>query len=284
MHSLHIAAPAKINLHLKILWKRPDGYHALESLMQKVALYDHLELALDSRPGIHLSCNGADLPEDSSNLAFRAAEVLLAQVGREEQGVRIRLQKNIPCAAGLGGGSSDAAAVLKGLNQLLQLHCSVDTLAALGLRLGTDVPFFVHDFATAWATGRGEELREVQALRGFKVLLVYPDLAVSTQWAYETFSKQNAQISLTETEKKCTLSSLTQAAFTGVNDLETVSLEHYPVLGELKHLLQGGGAAKAMMSGSGSTVFGLFACETQAERCRLRLQKIYKQVFLVDPL
>lgn len=285
MHkSIRLHAPAKINLHLKILRKRPDGYHEIESLMQKVALYDTIDLALSKEPGIHLSCLGADLPEDSTNIAFRAAQLFLAQAGREEQGLEIRLHKQIPWAAGLGGGSSDAAAVLKGLNHLLELKYSVEDLAVLALHLGADVPFFVHDCAAAWATGIGEKLKAVQALRGFKIVLVHPGVAVSTQWAYETFSQQAARIFLTGTEEKCIISSFTQAAFTGVNDLETVSREQYPVISELQEILRTQGAAQAMMSGSGSTVFGLFACEKQAELCRLKLKKTYKQVYLVNPL
>ncbi len=292
-----LRAPAKINLYLKIFGRRPDGYHELDTLMQKVALYDELELSLVDEIGIHLSCLGADLPEDEGNIVFRAARLFLEQTGREGFGVRIVLRKRIPLAAGLGGGSSDAAAVLTGLNQLLAAGCTTEELAAMGVRLGADVPFFVHDYPAAWVGGIGERLEPAAPLRGFMVLLVNPGIAVSTKWAYETFSQTAGRIALTAAGKKFNLSNfsnesglpLRRRAFLPadlLNDLELVTAEKHRVIDELKARLSAAGAAGAMMSGSGSTVFGLFAAgtEAQAESCLRELRQEYGQAYLVAPL
>jgi len=265
--------------------------------MQKVALYDELELSLADEPGIRLNCQDADLPEDQGNIVFRAAQLFLAQTGRNEQGLHIILRKRIPLAAGLGGGSSDAAAVLKGLNQLLAAGCSTEDLAAMGVQLGADVPFFVHAFPSAWAGGIGERLEPAEPLRGFTVLLVNPGIAVSTKWAYETFSQTAGRIALTGAGKKFNLSNfsnesslpLRQRPFLPadlLNDLERVTAEQHRVIGELKARLLAAGAAGAMMSGSGSTVFGLFAVGTEARAasCLLELRQKYGQAHLVDPL
>ncbi|MGR0481054.1 MAG: 4-(cytidine 5'-diphospho)-2-C-methyl-D-erythritol kinase [Candidatus Electronema sp. V4] len=296
---LMIHAPAKINLYLKILGRRPDGYHELDTLMQKVALYDELDLSLTDTdtPGIRFVCKDAGLPEDEGNIVFRAAMLFLEQTGRAGQGVRIVLRKRIPLAAGLGGGSSDAAAVLTGLNQLAGAGCTTEELAAMGLRLGADVPFFVYDHPAAWAGGIGERLEPAVPLRGFTVLLVNPGIAVSTKWAYETFSQTAGRIALTEAGKKFNLSNfsnesglpLRRRAFLPadlLNDLELVTAEKHRVIGELKARILAAGAAGAMMSGSGSTVFGLFSAgtEAQAESCLRELRQEYGQACLAAPL
>lgn len=291
--TLVLKAPAKINLYLKIIGRRPDGYHELHTLMQKVALYDELELSLADEPGIHISCPGANLPEDEGNIVFRAAQLFLSRTDREGQRVQIVLRKHIPMAAGLGGGSSDAAAVLKGLNQLLSADCSIEELAEMGLKLGADVPFFVHDLPAAWASGIGEQLMPAEPLRGYTVLLVNPGIAVSTKWAYETFSQVAGRIALTAAGKQFNLSNFPAESDSRIfqpemlhNDLETVTAEKHSVIGRLKQRLLSAGAAGAMMSGSGSTVFGLFAAGTKAqgESCLRELQKEYGQAYLVESL
>ena len=259
--------------------------------MQKVALYDELELSLADQPGISLSCPGADLPKDERNIAFRAARLFLARSGKTNQGVQLILRKRIPMAAGLGGGSSNAAAVLKGLNQLLDAGCSVEELAAMGLQLGADVPLFIHDFPAAWATGIGERLQAAAPLRGCKVLLVNPGIAVSTKWAYQTFAQISGRIALTEAAAPFTLSNPLSQAQRHLppelfNDLEAVTAARHSTVSTLKKRLLAAGAKGALMSGSGSTVFGLFAGHTakQAEQCCHELRKEYGQTFLVAPL
>ena len=304
---LTLRAPAKINLFLKILGKRADGYHELETLMQKIALFDELELSLTTEPGVRISCTcsdrpDADLPEDEGNIAVRAAQLFLKETGNSGQGVSIVLRKNIPVAAGLGGGSSDAAAVLNGLNRLLHTDCSVEQRAEMAVRIGADVPLFVYDFLAALATGRGERLRPVPPLTGYRILLVNPGIPVSTKWAFAAFSSAAGKIALTAQQKAFTFScsencrqkiTSDQAPSQGLtlpddlhNDLEPVTAERHRIIGELKDRLLAHGAAGAMMSGSGSTVFGLFheKDEEQAEHCRSLLRQEYDQVYLVSPL
>lgn len=294
---LSLKAPAKINLFLKVLGRRPDGYHLLETWMQKVSLYDEIELA-SCAGGIHLHCfGGGGIPENRDNLVCRAAELFFqATQGRRcgtDRGVTIGLTKRIPVAAGLGGGSSDAAATLLGLNELFACGCSADELIELGLRLGADVPFFLADAPAVLATGIGEILQPVAPLRGYSVLMVNPGFPVSTRWVYQSFA-------LTKKENVSKVESLKDDAAEGcaldfpvlagsspmvlLNDLETVTIVRYPELARLKDELLHNGASAALMSGSGPTVFGLFAEERRAEACRALLKGRYSHTYLVAPV
>ncbi|XCN73153.1 MAG: 4-(cytidine 5'-diphospho)-2-C-methyl-D-erythritol kinase [Candidatus Electrothrix aestuarii] len=302
---LKLRAPAKINLTLKILGKREDGYHELETLMQKVSLFDELELSLTSDPGITIHCSNysnADLPEDKDNIAVRAAQLFLQETNNSSQGVNIVLKKNIPIAAGLGGGSSNAAAVINGLDQLMNTNCPAEQRVEMGVRIGADVPLFVYDFPAALARGIGERLLPVPSLSAFQVLLVNPGILVSTKWAFEAFSATAKRITLTAEKKTFTLPCSKNcrqkiASDKGQsqdfifpddlhNDLELVTAERHPIIQNLKDRLLTNGAAGAMMSGSGSTVFGLFheTAKDQAEQCHSLLQQEYDQVYLVSPL
>ncbi len=292
---LTLSAPAKVNLYLKITGRRSDGYHELDTLMQKLALYDRVKLRKTAKPGISLSCPDSDLAGDRSNIAYRAAELFLARCNVPHGGVEIVLQKNIPMAAGLGGGSSDAAAVLLGLERLFATGCSRGDLARIGLELGADVPFFVHDLPAARCTGIGEEIQPAAPLADHVVLLVNPSIAVSTKWAYETFAltvgKNIFNLSSSPNKNQGQGSRNSRLSNPGqacelYNDLEQVSVEKYPEIAQIKNDLLAGGAAGALMSGSGSTVFGLFAadCLQKAEQCRQAFSGKYEQVYLVDPL
>ncbi len=294
-HQLCLEAPAKINLYLEITGRRSDGYHELNTLMQKLALFDTLCFTLTDEPGIHLTCPGTDLPIDEGNIVYRAAQIFFEEQGRAEQGVEIIIQKNIPVAAGLGGGSSDAATVLLALDRLLVTQRSTKELAVLALRLGADVPLFVHDMACAWATGIGEQLQSAVPLVGYQVLLVNPGISVSTKWAYETFaltSEQNIfNLSCSQKEDSVNIRNVSWCTQSFrpeelANDLETVTQNKFSVIGSLKKKMLTAGAAGALMSGSGSTVFGLFAddADDQAKRCYQELQQEYDQVYLVHPL
>jgi 4-diphosphocytidyl-2-C-methyl-D-erythritol kinase len=265
MGMVTIKAPAKINLFLRITGKRPDGFHDLHSLMCPLALYDTLLLAFDA-PGISVSCDHPKVPEDSSNLAFRSAERFFDAAFNgnipHRGGLTIHIEKHIPVGAGLGGGSSDAAAVLMALNNHFGKPLSLPALMTLGSRLGADVPFFILG-APALATGIGDQLDSFPHLTPWTALLVYPNEAVSTTWVYK-----NLNLRLTKAEKK-----LSKFHFDGrffnvdehlVNDLETVTERVLPVIKGIKRLLLTHGAAGAMMSGSGSTVFGLFADRKRA--------------------
>ncbi len=255
---LRLDAPAKVNISLKILAKRQDGYHELETWMQKLALYDRITLTINKGEGIQLSCTKSDLPADQTNLAWRAAAVFFSESRfGTRYGVDITLEKNIPVAAGLGGGSSDAGTVLKGLNNLFDNEFSEAVLLDYGKRLGADVPFFVTDYDAAQATGIGDKMVACPSLVGHTFLLVNPGFTVSTRWAYENFA-------LTRKTKNSTLAGF-QKSDSGIlslgritNDLEQVTLRRYPELGGIKTKLLDAGAVAALMSGSGPTVFGIF--------------------------
>jgi 4-diphosphocytidyl-2-C-methyl-D-erythritol kinase len=255
--SLCLTAPAKINLFLRVLGKRPDGYHELETWMQKVGLYDRLSLTLRERPGISLRCTGEDLPADPSNLAWRAASAFMTASSVGDWGVDIVLEKKIPVAAGLGGGSSDAGAVLRGLNDLFGNVLAEDALMELGGRLGADVPFFVSSHAAVLATGIGEKMKPLDSLDSCTFVLVNPGFAVSTKWVYENFAltkdAKNSTFSGPQKSDPCPFS-----LSKGLNDLEEVTIGRYPEIAEIKKVLLAAGAVSALMSGSGPTVFGAF--------------------------
>ncbi len=278
-------APAKINTYLAIMGRRADGYHELETWMEKLALADllHLELAGD---GIRLECPDSPLPTGADNLVFRAARAFLAEVGAR-QGIRMVLEKRIPIAAGLGGGSSDAAAVLRGCNALFGNPLGLEALLRLARPLGADVPFFVHDCAAARATGIGDLVEPgAGAISGW-VVLVNPGFSVSTKWAYENFTLTtggNTYILGREFLHGAAPSS--EAATLPLhNDLESVTVGRYPELARIKEELLAAGAYGALMSGSGPTVFGLFAEEGKARESAAQFATRFgRNVFLTRPL
>ena len=293
---LSVRAPAKINLFLRVTGRRADGYHTLQTRMQKVGLFDLLKVQRGGE-GVRLHCVGADLPENADNLVHRAASLFLETVaqrrGRTLGGVKISLTKNIPIAAGLGGGSSDAAAALKALNSLFETGLTAGELAAMGLELGADVPFFLADTPAALAVGIGEILTPVAPLSGCFVLLVNPGFSVSTRWVYQTFA-------LTKEEKTTIFKNFRESADPAVrlglsvtvkglpaaleNDLETVTITRYPEIGRIKEELLAHGAVAALMSGSGPTVFALFSDQQAAETCRVLFARRFGQTYLVPPL
>ena len=281
-----LKAPAKINLFLKVMKRRPDGYHEIISLMQKVELFDILHL---SREGdtISLSCPGSGLPEDRENLVYRAAQAFFAATGMMK-GVKIVLEKNIPVAAGLGGGSSDAAAVIRGLNTLLGTGLNQERLANIAHPLGADVSFFIHDCSGAIASGIGDILQKVEPLEVTWLLLVNPGFGLSTKWVYENFpltSDSDPYILARVRKIRENPLDMDPGLFEELgNDLEVVSINRFPEIGDIKNELKQSGAAVSLMSGSGPTVFGLFPREEDAQRSFLQLGKKYgNNVFLVRP-
>ncbi len=252
-------APAKINLFLHVIGKRDDGYHELVTRMQKIDLCDTLYLELSRKPGVRFECDDPELPKDHNNLAVRAARDLLDHLGKSKEiGVAIRLEKRIPAGAGLGGGSSDSGTVLKAVNDLLGHPCSTGELIALAARIGADVPFFAIDTTSVLATGIGERMVAVPDLRGYWILLVNPGISIATGWVFQN-------LTLT---KKIDGSKLKGSVGFGQevfsldqmhNDLEKPVCAHYPVIDEIRQALLEAGAERALMSGSGSTVYGLFA-------------------------
>jgi 4-diphosphocytidyl-2-C-methyl-D-erythritol kinase len=293
-----LSAPAKINLYLKVTGRRPDGFHCLETLMQKIDLADGIILRKRSG-GIKLACPGSGLPEDERNIVHRAAGLFFATLsGRladRQPGAEITLNKSIPVAAGLGGGSSDAGTTLLGLDQLYATSCTVDELLMMAVKLGADVPQFIVHWPAVWATGIGDELQPARSLEEWKILLVNPGMPVATGWVYEKFAltagknpnnlKNSQNESVTKEGGRPVFTQRPILPHELENDLEVVTAARYPVIHSLKERLLAGGASAAMMSGSGPTVFGLFprSGEGRAEDCYAELKKEYGNTYLVDP-
>ncbi|MDD3293803.1 MAG: 4-(cytidine 5'-diphospho)-2-C-methyl-D-erythritol kinase [Geobacteraceae bacterium] len=266
MKTVKLLAPAKINYRLDVIRKRPDNYHDLRMVMQRIALYDEIEITLSGTSGIRVSCNRDSVPGGPGNIAWKAAEALLSRVD-SGMGVDIRITKNIPVAAGLGGGSSDAATVLMGLNGILGLNLPLDELMSLGLKLGADVPFFIFG-KTALAEGVGERLTEVHGLPKVWLVLVNPNVHVSTAWAYQSLQLTKDKV-VDKLPQFC--NRLRDVCDLLSNDLEFVTIKSYPVVQEIKELLLLKGAAGVLMSGSGPTVFGVFESEEIARECQTEI-------------
>ena len=273
--SLTVHAPAKINLILRILDRRPDGYHNLWSVMHTVGLTDEVRIKVaSSLPGIRLTCDTDELSSDQTNLVSKAAAAVLDHA-RLSVGVDLDLRKRIPMGAGLGGGSSDAAATILGLNQLLRLGWSTAKMAEVGQALGSDVAFFL--FAPcAIVCGRGETVRPVTVEGSRWIVLVKPAFGVETQWAYQQLaavrtavrplSEQHAAM---DRRNRFTWSDLTAAA---ENDFEAPVFAKHPLLRHIRRTLLDLGARIALLSGSGATVFGMFDEESAASRAGAHLE------------
>ncbi|OPY92644.1 MAG: 4-diphosphocytidyl-2-C-methyl-D-erythritol kinase [Syntrophaceae bacterium PtaU1.Bin231] len=261
-------SPAKINLVLKVLRRRPDGYHDLASLMQQIDLCDEMDFTTAGR-GIGLQCPGSGLPEDERNIVYRAARKLLDETGHPG-GIEIVLRKRIPVAAGLGGGSSDAATTLATLNEMLHLHVPADRLQAMGASLGADVPFFLFG-RSAWAFGIGDRLQPAPEIPPLEFVLVNPGYEVSTRAVYQglnfTLTNQPNHYSI---PRFFTADDLAKGLH---NDLETVTLRLHPDLVMWKERLVRNGALSALMSGSGPTVFGIFDRADRAAEAEAALKE-----------
>lgn len=264
MHSLTLSCPAKVNLYLKVVGRRPDGYHDLLTVMQPLSLADELVVTL-AGDTITLECNRPELPVDQGNLAVRAA-LAFQEATAQTFGVRLKLTKHIPLAAGLGGGSSDAAGVLKALNRLRGQPLAGSQLHALARRLGADVPFFLLD-GPALAQGIGDRLSPM-TLPATWLVLVNPGFPVSTAWVYASLQPPFAP----PDEGLLDRMAREQPANWLHNDLEAVTLGRYPALSDLKQGLVAEGALGALMSGSGPTVFGLFTDAEAARRAAASLK------------
>ena len=256
-----IQAQAKVNLVLRILAKRPDGFHDIETLMVPVSLADELEVEISSGRGIELKCDRSDIPTGPENLAWRAVEVFQRHTGLGFH-ARITLQKNIPHGAGLGGGSSDAAAVLKALDQLHKTRLGPQTLEELAATLGSDIPFFIRS-RPALCRGRGELMRDADNIPPARILLLKPPFPVSTGWAYEAWKPHAPASGARQFHGRIEL----------VNDLEEPVFHKFLLLPAIKAwLLEQGEVATAMMSGSGSTFFAVLRGDagSLAQRAKAR--------------
>jgi 4-diphosphocytidyl-2-C-methyl-D-erythritol kinase len=275
--TVRINAPAKVNLVLRVLDRRPDGYHNLWSVMQTVGLEDELYVGLSARAGVRLQCDEAGVPIDGRNLVVRAAAAVLARAGLSEgrpPGVEIHLIKRIPVSAGLGGGSSDAAATIIALNALLGLGWSRETMGGVGAPLGSDVPFFL--FApSALVRGRGEDVTAMAVTGTRWIVLVNPGFPIETRWAYEQLSAGRTGVPpLSEALRRIDgggAVSWEQAVSLMENDFEEALVPTHGVLGQIKRQLLAAGAEAALLSGSGATVFGVFRDKPAAIRAQQTL-------------
>ncbi len=277
---LKVPARAKINLTLDVLWKRPDGYHEVEMVMQSIELHDQLEFSPTGEDDISLAVVGSSVPPGEDNLVYRAASLLRAYC-KIRTGVHIRLVKNIPVEAGLGGGSADAAVTLVSLNKMWGLGLSLSELLTLGEQLGSDVPFCLVG-GTALAKGRGEKLEQLSPCPRLGLVLVKPPFGISTASVYGAFSTGSVQV-------KPDSRAMSEAIFEGslsriagllANALEPVAIRMHPDILSIKKKLIKAGAINAVMSGSGPTVFGLAADLEAAHLVAGRYQGSGEQVLV----
>ncbi len=285
MEEIRLKAMAKINLGLDVVRKREDGYHDVRMIMQTVNLYDRVCIIKQSEPGIMISTNLSFLPTNENNIVYKAAKLLIDEFGIKE-GVKIELEKHIPVAAGMAGGSTDGAAVLFGMNKIFELGLTKRQLMQRGVKLGADVPYCIMR-GTALSEGIGEILTPLNAMPPCHILVAKPGISVSTKFVYEHLDanglKQHPDID-------AMVRALKNQDLSGVSDLlgnvlETVTVQTHPVIEEIKEVMKEAGALNALMSGSGPTVFGIFDTKEKARRAYAQLKEgtLAKQVFLTVP-
>lgn len=291
MNTIIKKAYAKINLGLDVIRRREDGYHEVKMIMQTIDLYDVLTFKKRKERGIFVSTDNKELPGDENNLVYKAAKLLLESypINEEssEQGVEIMLQKNIPMAAGMAGGSTDAAAVFHGINELYSLGLSADDMCKLAVNIGADVPYCIKG-GTALSEGIGEILTILPDVPECFLLIAKPDIDVSTKFVYENLHAN----SLTEHPD---IDGMTEAIYNhdlqGIisrmeNVLETVTIKEYPIIDDIKKFMKENGAMNALMSGSGPTVFGVFDTKEAADTAYQELEKtnLVKHIFITRPI
>ncbi|MCI7227175.1 MAG: 4-(cytidine 5'-diphospho)-2-C-methyl-D-erythritol kinase [Lachnospiraceae bacterium] len=283
MRELKLKAKAKINLGLDVVRKREDGYHEVRMIMQMINLYDKITLRKKTEPGITVTANLSYLPVNEDNLVYRAAKLLMDEF-QVDGGLEIELQKYIPVAAGMAGGSTDAAAVMVGVNRIFQLGLNKKQLMERGVKIGADVPFCIMR-GTALAEGIGEELTPLPAMPHCSLVIAKPKIHVSTKFVYGNLKvgELTEHPDIDGQVQALRENNLEQLVTRMGNVLETVTIPAYPVIDEIKHTMMKYGAMGAMMSGSGPTVFGIFEKEDKAQEvCRLlKKEKAAKQVYLV---
>lgn len=281
MAKYSFASPGKINLRLEVLRRRPDGYHDIRNLMVCVSLSDDVHMNIVEK-GLLVTCDDIAVPDNEDNIVYKALKEILAYSSRNV-GVEVHINKRIPVAAGMGGGSSNAATVIMGLNELLKLKLSKEKLMKIGLKIGADVPFFIFE-SPALAEGVGEQLRKIKTIPKLYLLIVNPGIAVSTKWAYRNvpsevlYEKKDADVPDVYRTKK----DVTKIMH---NDLERITLREYPVIAEIKEQLVKLGAMASLMTGSGPSVFGVFADKNKLIQAHEKLGKKAKsnwRIFMTE--
>ena len=281
MQQEKLKAYAKINLGLDVIGRLPDGYHQVKMVMQTVGIYDELTFER-AEQGIQITTDSGILPTDENNLIYKAARLMMEKY-RIEEGIRVHLQKNIPIAAGMAGGSTDAAAMLYAMNQLYDLGLSRRELMKRGVQIGADVPYCLMR-GTALAEGIGEKLTQLPPMIKCPVLIAKPSISVSTRFVYQNL-KLDEQTNHPDID--ALMKDIREKDFDGVcahmgNVLESVTIPNYPVIAEIKQQMMRSGAKASMMSGSGPTVFGLFEDGETAKRALREMKRsgLAKQVYL----
>ena len=282
MEKITKKAYAKINLGLDVLRRRPDGYHEVKMIMQTVDIHDTLTFGVGTQPGIVLNIDNNELPAGSDNLIYKAAERLLEESGIK-QGVEIFLEKKIPIAAGMAGGSSDAAVTLHGLNELFGLGYSLEELQKIGVKLGADIPYCLMG-GTALSEGIGEVLTKLPNSPQCTLVIAKPDINVSTKFVYENLHADSLTY---HPDIDGMVAAINDGSLSGITDrlgnvLETVTIREYPIINEIKTMMKDEGAQGALMSGSGPTVFGIFADAKTAKNAakQIAIEELAKQVFV----
>lgn len=283
-NDISLKALAKINLGLDVVRRREDGYHEVRMIMQTIHLYDRLDIKRTKEPGIQIQTNLFFLPVNENNLIYKAAKLLMDEFSITD-GVSVKLDKRIPVAAGMAGGSTDAAAMLIGVNRLFSLGLTKRELMERGVQIGADVPYCIMR-GTALAEGIGEALSPLPPMVKCPVLIAKPSISVSTKFVYQNLKLDDTTIHpdidrLIDDIKAKNLHDI--AAHMG-NVLETVTIPNYPVIDEIKKHMLSNGAVGAMMSGSGPTVFGLFDDEDTAKKAykAMRSSHLARQVYLTS--
>ena len=284
MNKIELKALGKINLGLDVLGRRENGYHDVRMVMQTLYLYDQITITKKETPGIELKTNLFYLPVDENNLAYRAAKLLMDEFDVKE-GVSIYLDKHIPVAAGMAGGSSNAAAVLFGINRMFDLGLSQQELMDRGVTLGADVPYCIMR-GTVLAEGIGEILTPLPALPKCYVLIAKPPISVSTKLVYEKLDSHEIEEhpDIDGILEGLEAQDIKKVAFCMGNVLEKVTVEEYPVIDDIKNVMKEEGALNAMMSGSGPTVFGIFDNKHLARKAadKIRKMELAKQVYVTN--
>ena len=283
MNHIQLKCRAKINLSIDVLGKRTDGYHLVEMIMQTINLFDIIKIFSLEEDKIIIESNSNDIPLDSSNIVYKAVD-LIKQKFNIKKGAKIYIEKNIPIAAGMAGGSSNAAAILIGLNKLWGLNLDQNELKDLGLQLGADVPFCIEG-GSSLAENIGEKLKKIDGLSQDAFILVCkPELFVSTKEIYEAIDskiidKRPDNKLLIKLLKENNIRLLSKKMY---NVLEEVTKEKYPVIKEIEKIMMDNNALGSMMSGSGPTVFGIYEIREDAEKCKEILLEKFKQVYVVQ--
>ena len=281
MEKINLLSFAKINLCLYVLGKREDGFHEIRSVIQTIDLADKLEL-MKIPSGIEIECENPEVPCGKDNLAYLAANVFFENC-KIDGGVKIKMDKKIPVASGLGGGSSNAACVLKGLNQLYETNLSNQKLSQWGAKIGSDIPFFFSK-GQALVKGRGEIVQDVEFFNDYWIVLIKPKIGISTAWAYSALkiglTTKHLEVNLNIYKEK---SSFFDAISSWENHLELAVFEEYPIIKNIKQTLINCGAIRVSMSGSGPTVYGLFNTESKAEEVKAKIGKGDWQIYLMRP-